>query len=137
MGVGAAFALVGAAVWMAGKGIKEIGESFAIVGNSIGKLIEASKSLTWKNMGGFARFATNLAESDKAINDVKLDSVRALKDTLNAAVSLSVSAPAAAQSATATTTAAPNDNKPIHVVLTLDGRVLDQRILNVVNKELS
>jgi len=142
LGVGAAFALVGAAVWMAGKGIKEIGESFAVVGNSIGELIEASKSLTWKNMGGFARFATNLAESVAAINTVKLDSVRALKDTLNAAVSLSVSNTATSNNnknapASAVNTAATNSGKIINVSLMLDGKVLDNKILDVVTGALS
>ena len=149
LGVGGAFALIGVGVLMAGKGIKEIGESFAIVGNSIGKLIEASKSLTWKNMGGFARFATNLAESVAAINTVKLDSVRALKDTLNAAVSLSVSntatsnnnknAPAAAANTAATNSSKiiNNSSKIINVSLMLDGKVLDNKILDVVTGALS
>jgi len=85
-------------------------------------------SISISRMGGFARFATNLAQTAKAINDAELPQLKEMTMLVKASMS--------GGSTTAGETAPSAPVGDLIVNLTLDGQVLDSRIIKGVQKAM-
>ena len=102
-----------------------IGLSIFKVAEGIGLLIEKAKGISFTGMAGFARFATNVKEVVQALNDASLPAVREMTALVNATT-------------TATTgVGAGGGGGNITVNLTLDGKVIDRKIISTVNGALT
>ena len=148
--IGAAFNPIGAIFSGIGLVIEKVGNAIANVmsvalekvGNIINTIMEKSKvfaksfksiinsamNLSLSNMAGFGRFATNLAQTVKAINDAELPQLKEMTMLVKASMS------GGSTTAGETATSAPVGD--LIVNLTLDGQVLDTRIIKGVRKAM-
>jgi len=95
------------------------------VAEGIGMLLEKAQGVSFTGMAGFARFASNVTEVVEALNDASLPAVREMTALVNATTT------------TATGVGAGGGGGDITVNLTLDGRVIDRKILRTVNGALT
>jgi hypothetical protein len=108
--------------------INTIMEKSKVFAKSFKSIINSAMNVSISGMAGFARFATNLTETVKAINDTELPKLKEMTMLVKASVSGgSTTAGAAAPSAPV---------GDLIVNLTLDGQVLDSRIIKGVRKAM-